>query len=113
VSASTTDYYNVNAEQFIGDTLSADMQVLYQPFLALLPTHAHILDAGYGSGRDSLAFLQMGYQVSAFDASEKMAAHISQTLGAPVSVRNFQPDVFICSERIFRHKAVPILVAMG
>jgi SAM-dependent methyltransferase len=89
VSASTTDYYNRNAGQFIGDTLDVDMGALYQPFLSRLPAGAEILDAGCGSGRDALAFQALGYRVSAFDASEALAAHAAQILGIPVAVRRF------------------------
>src|SRR5690606_40278168 len=65
------------------------MQSLYAPFLAALPVNAHILDAGCGSGRDALAFQQLGYQISAFDASEPLAAHASQLLGVMVPVKRF------------------------
>jgi SAM-dependent methyltransferase len=89
VTASTTDYYNRNAGQFIGDTLDVDMGSLYQPFLSRLQDGAVILDAGCGSGRDALAFQTLGYRVIAFDASEPLAAHAAQVLGAPVAVRRF------------------------
>ncbi len=85
----TNDYYNANASQFVSDTLAVDMQSLYQPFLKDVPACGHILDAGCGSGRDSLAFRNLGYQVSAFDASEQLAAHASQLLGQPVPVKSF------------------------
>ncbi len=89
MSASTTDYYNRNAAQFIGDTLDVDMGALYQPFLSRLQAGAAILDAGCGSGRDALAFQALGYRVSAFDASEQLAAHAVQVLGVQVAVRRF------------------------
>jgi 2-polyprenyl-3-methyl-5-hydroxy-6-metoxy-1,4-benzoquinol methylase len=88
VSASTTDYYNHNAVQFIGATLEVDMGSLCQPFLSRLPAGAEILDAGCGSGRDALAFQALGYRVSAFDASEPLAALAAQVLGIPVAVKN-------------------------
>ena len=86
---SSTDYYTRNAQQFIADTLDVDMQALYAPFLAALPANAQILDAGCGSGRDALAFQQLGHTVSAFDASVQMAAHASQLLGQHVPIRCF------------------------
>lgn len=85
--SSTEAYYAQHAQQFINDTLHVDMQSLYAPFLAALPVNAHILDAGCGSGRDALAFQQLGYQISAFDASEPLAAHASQLLGVMVPVK--------------------------
>lgn len=57
----TIDYYNNHAEKFTHSTFNVEMDSLYQPFLALLPEHAHILDLGCGSGRDSLAFKNKGY----------------------------------------------------
>lgn len=86
---SSSDYYQRNAAQFIADTLGVDMQPLYAPFLAALPASAQILDAGCGSGRDALAFQQLGHAVSAFDASPAMAAHAGQLLGQHVPVRRF------------------------
>lgn len=87
--SSTDAYYARNAQQFIADTLSVDMQTLHAPFLSELPASAHILDAGCGSGRDARAFQQLGHQVSAFDASAPMAEHASQLLGQSVPVRRF------------------------
>ncbi len=65
-------YYNENAQAFFQDTVQADMSRLYAEFLPLLPASGHILDAGCGSGRDSLAFLTKGYAISSFDASDEM-----------------------------------------
>jgi SAM-dependent methyltransferase len=63
----TIDYYNQYADQFLQATLYVDMESLYQPFLAELPDSARILDLGCGSGRDSLAFKNKGYQVDAIE----------------------------------------------
>jgi len=68
------DYYDDNADSYVKSTLRVDMQPLYERFLPLLPAQAHILDAGCGSGRDAKCFIQNGYQVTAFDASVKIAA---------------------------------------
>ena len=65
-------YYNEHAQAFFQDTAMADMSGLYTEFLPLIPKGGLILDAGCGSGRDSLAFLKMGYEVTSFDASEEM-----------------------------------------
>ena len=43
--------------------------VCLEPFCQLLPKGASVLDAGSGSGRDSLFFAQKGFQVTAIDAS--------------------------------------------
>ena len=70
---STINYYNDNAQAFIKQTFSLDMQLLYEPFIASLPATAQsqqrILDVGCGSGRDSLYFAQLGLDVTAIDAS--------------------------------------------
>jgi len=58
-------YYNQNSEQFVQTTLNVNMESLYQAFLVLLPNGGHILDLGCGSGRDTLAFRNKGYQVEA------------------------------------------------
>ena len=43
--------------------------------------HAHILDLGCGSGRDSKAFLQQGYKVTAMDGSQVLCQLASETIG--------------------------------
>lgn len=86
----TIDYYNQNAQSFIYSTLHVDMQGLYKPFVALLPKNALILDAGCGCGRDSKAFLAMGFQVEAMDASKEMVIHASSYTGLNVQHQTFQ-----------------------
>ena len=85
----TLSYYEANAERFSEETRHVDMASLYYPFLSLLPQGAHILDAGCGSGRDSLYFLRNGYEVTAFDVSEKMAGLASSLLGQTVLRTSF------------------------
>ena len=68
----TIDYYNHHAEEFANSTLHVDMESLYQPFLAELQEGTRILDVGCGSGRDTLAFKNKGYQVDAIDYSEEL-----------------------------------------
>ena len=84
----TLDYYECNAERYSSATLDADLSCLYQAFLRSLPKGARILDAGSGSGRDSLAFLRQGYNVSAFDASLALCRLSEQLTG--VSTREIQ-----------------------
>ena len=82
----TIDYYSIHVEQSIQATLNVDMEDLYQPFLESLPTNAHILDLGCGSGRDTLAFINKGYIVDAIDYSEVLVKKSSELTG--VNVRN-------------------------
>src|SRR5262249_19105964 len=53
--------------------------------LALLPPGGRILDAGCGSGRDSLAFMARGYRVLAIDGSPPMITATSAA-GVPSNV---------------------------
>lgn len=94
----TEQYYNEHAAAFINDTLEIDMTALYAPFLEYIPTGGHILDAGCGSGRDSRAFLQRGYLVTACDAAESMVVAATAILGQPVLQLRFQELSF---EQIF------------
>jgi 2-polyprenyl-3-methyl-5-hydroxy-6-metoxy-1,4-benzoquinol methylase len=68
----TIEYYQQNADEFFNGTINVDMSNIYQHFTKDLPANALILDAGCGSGRDSKAFIEMGYQVEAFDASSEI-----------------------------------------
>jgi len=86
----TIDYYNQNAEKFFNETVNVDMSELYEPFIKLLPKGAKILDAGCGSGRDTLAFKKLGYQVTAFDACEKLAKLASAYIGQAVKHLRFE-----------------------
>jgi len=70
------------------------MSSVYERFLNELVPGAHILDAGCGSGRDSNAFLQRGYFVTAFDGSPQMAAFASIYTGQKCSVLRFQEIQF-------------------
>lgn len=83
------NFYNEHSKQFIENTLNVDMSSLYGEFTAYLPKNAKVLDAGCGSGRDSLAFLKMGYNVSAFDASNEMVKYARQLTGISVQQLRF------------------------
>ena len=86
----TTRYYTENALTFFADTVAVAMAPLYARFLPHIPPGGHILDAGCGSGRDTLAFLQKGYRVTAFDASPSLADLAERHTGQPVQVLRFQ-----------------------
>jgi len=85
----TMAYYEANAQRFFENTHAINMDSIYEPFLSLLPSGAHILDTGCGSGRDSRAFLERGYEVTAMDASEAMVELASQHIGRPVLHMSF------------------------
>ena len=71
-SAETIHYYNQHADEFFRESVVIDMSEIYPQFLKLIPVGGKILDAGCGSGRDSLYFSQQGFDVTAFDASAEM-----------------------------------------
>ena len=87
-------YYEANARAYFGETVDVDLAPIYERFLSRVGPAGEgprILDAGCGSGRDSLALSRMGYDVDAFDASPAMAALASTLLGGkPVKVLKFQ-----------------------
>lgn len=86
----SVDFYDQNADTFIEQTADVDMSGLYEGFCRLLPEGGSILDAGSGSGRDALAFAQMGYEVEAFDASKEMVDATRRRAGVPTHHMSFQ-----------------------
>ena len=55
-----------------------------------MPPYASILDAGCGSGRDTLYFAQRGYRVTAFDYSPTIVKLASKLAGQEVLQLSFQ-----------------------
>lgn len=85
----TIGYYDANADAFFDQTVRVDMAPLYEKFLAHVLAGGHILDAGCGSGRDSRAFLDRGFKVTAFDASAALALKAGVLLGQEVRCCRF------------------------
>lgn len=88
--AQTLEYYERNAESYFKVTRDADLSPLYDRFTKRLPQGARILDAGSGSGRDTLAFLRRGYAVSAFDSSPALCELSTWLTGVRTRVLRFQ-----------------------
>jgi SAM-dependent methyltransferase len=65
------------------------VSALYIPFLREIPEGGAILDAGCGSGRDSLAFLRRGYRVVSIDASREMVAATTKYSGQQALLLTF------------------------
>ena len=64
-----SNYYDVNAKEYIENTINCDMSFHYQKFLKYLPKTGKILDIGFGSGRDMIYFKSLGYEVEGIDTS--------------------------------------------
>lgn len=86
----TISYYDKNAEEFCKNTIDADMTFCRGKFLKYLKNGATILDAGCGSGRDSVVFKQLGYHVTAMDASPKICREAEKVLGQKVLCKTFE-----------------------
>lgn len=92
--AGTSIYYRDNAAAYCDETVDLDLLDIYPRFLDYLPEKGYILDLGCGSGRDSKAFLNAGYKVTAIDASNAVAAYAEKVIGKQVMVRSFQEMTF-------------------
>lgn len=86
----TLDYYNKNSEEYFNSTLNVDMTNTYKEFLKLVPEGGKILDLGCGSGRDSMNFMKLGYEVTAVDGSKELAKRASVLLRKEVIVSTFE-----------------------
>ena len=115
----TKDYYDNNAQEFVNSTFMVDMQSLYQPFLNLLPDFGRILDLGCGSGRDALAFKNMGYKIEAIDYSAELVKQASDLTGIEVRLQSFYDldeidtynGIWACASLLHceRHRLVDVL----
>lgn len=119
------DFYDRNADAFFGDTAATNMESIYNRFLPLVKSGGSILDAGCGSGRDSLAFIQRGYSVDAFDGSAEMVHRARALTGIPVKQLLFEDllkrpmqkryDAIWCCASLLhvqRHALPPVLEAL-
>lgn len=86
----TLDYYNNNAQEFIERTFNTLVSENLTNFVKNLPSNARVLDAGCGSGRDSQHFLSLGFDVTAFDASEQLAKLASAKINHQVHTLTFE-----------------------
>ena len=70
------------------------MSQAYEKFLGYLPAGAEVLDAGCGSGRDSLCFMKKGYDVTMLDASEAMCKCAEDLTGRKALCMGFEEIEF-------------------
>ena len=86
----TLNYYNEQAEKFVQGTVDVEFSHLQNQFIEMLPAGGTILDLGCGSGRDSMNFMKLGYEVIAVDGAKKLAKRASVLLGKEVIVSTFE-----------------------
>jgi SAM-dependent methyltransferase len=86
----TLAYYDNSAKVYAETTLRVDMTAVYDRFLKYLEPKARILDAGSGSGRDTLAFIKRGYEVDAFDSSPALCEISTRLTGVKTRLMRFQ-----------------------
>ena len=66
------NYYSEHSQEYIDNTINADMANLYSFFLNWLNKDSkRIMDLGFGSGRDSLYFKSLGYSVCSIDPTKE------------------------------------------
>ncbi|HAX72362.1 MAG TPA: SAM-dependent methyltransferase [Firmicutes bacterium] len=86
----TLAYYNENAIVYSQNTLDIAFDTKRDMLLKYLKPQAHILDLGCGSGRDSKAFLEKGYTVTAVDGSVELCKLASEAIGQVVVCKRFE-----------------------
>ncbi|MEG0087040.1 MAG: methyltransferase domain-containing protein [Niameybacter sp.] len=86
----TIKYYQDYLNEFMNMTLYADMASVRDRFTQYLQLGDKILDAGCGSGRDTLAFRQAGYEVVGIDACKEICQRASAVTGQEVLCMTFQ-----------------------
>ena len=89
-AGTTYDWYEANARDYFAGTIDINMTMLYVPFLSYMRPYASILDAGCGSGRDTLYFAGRGYRVTACDYSPAMVKLASRLTGQEIRQLSFQ-----------------------
>jgi len=82
-------YYEAEASSYVEETAVFEVKESYKEFLESLEPTGRILDLGCGSGRDSIAFNDLGFDVTGIDACPSVAAIASSRTGQPVSVMSY------------------------
>ena len=91
----TLNWYQENAEAFIGRTTNVDMTAHYRAFLSHVSPGGRILDLGCGAGSASLYFTRMGYDVLAVDGCRELCEHTHRRAGCPVRKMRFEELDFV------------------
>lgn len=85
----TIAYYDTHADAFVEGTVGASMRAILERFLAHVPAGGRVLDWGCGSGRDSLAMMQAGYEARPVDASPVMCEAAADLTGLETRCQTF------------------------
>lgn len=92
------DYYNQYANQYFENTVDLELGEIIDGFIEYLPDGAEVMDLGCGSGRDSLYFIERGFDVTAVDGSHELSELASIHIGQDVLTMRFHElsfsDVF-------------------
>ncbi len=83
-------FYDSDPEGYSAKTFGSDMSPTRDRFTSFLQPGCRILDLGCGSGRDSLAFVQQGFEVTPVDGSEGMCRVAERNTGLNVRNLRFQ-----------------------
>lgn len=78
------DYYNQYATQYYENTVDLELGDIRDEFIGYLPENSEIMDLGCGSGRDSLYFIERGFDVTSVDGSKELCELASIHLGQDV-----------------------------
>jgi len=87
---STINYYDLNAKKYLDSTINIKVSEELENFCLNLKPGAKILDVGCGSGRDSLHFIQNGFNVVSIDASSELAKLASEQIKQQVIVKKIE-----------------------
>ncbi len=85
----TLQWYNHNALLFLQRSSNRIWPDYYRPFLNYLPENGHLLEVGCGPGKDVKMFLDHGFTVSAFDASEELVKMAKEYTGINIACHTF------------------------
>lgn len=82
----TISFYDREAAPYAN---SSQRSAHIDAFIAAVGTGAKVLELGCGAGHDAKALIEAGIDVTATDASSKLAAVASERIGRPVRVMRF------------------------
>lgn len=116
----TIDYYNKNAAEYYNQTVEMSMEDVIEEFIQYIPADGAILDLGCGSGRDSIYFIEEGFDVTAVDGSKAMCELAKIEIGQEVHNLKFEElefdnvfdGVWACASLLhIKKSALPTIIA--